>query len=110
MPVLNTERKTSRLVLPSSTPEDEAWVEIYEDLLVSDVIELSNNTENPTKGTISALASIIKDWNFTDKDGNKSEISFDTVKFMTLEDLIFITEKAKAFTKLNSLADAKKKI
>ncbi len=109
MPVLNTLRTTKKLVLPSSTPEDEAWVEIYEELIGYDVVGLSEGGKSITKTTIVAISNLIHDWNFTDKEGKKVEINPETVKFLKPEDIYHIIEQAKLGEQYEAMADAKKK-
>lgn len=109
MPVLDRERKTKRVVLPSSTPEDEAWVEIYEDVLTGDMLALTD-IQNQNEAGIVAMTKIIKDWNFTERDGKtKAPINAENVKKLSLSDLVHITDNIKAFDKFRKLTEIKKK-
>lgn len=107
MPVLQTERKTKKIVLPSSTPTDEAWVEIYEDIVAGDVIGMMSAGQDVNQATILAITGIIKSWNFTTKEGEIAEVNTDNVKFLPYEDLMEIVTKTTAFDKFQKL-DVKK--
>lgn len=108
MPVLKQERTEKRVVLPSSTPEDQAWVIIYTDIRTGDIFPdaLSGEVQRSTSDIVSRL---IKEWNFTKPDGNKAEINAEYVALMDAVDLVYILKESGLEEKMKPFADAKKK-
>jgi hypothetical protein len=106
MPQL-TSQKTEKIYLPSTEnlpKEEQAWVEVRSRISVNDMASL-----NITGGTVSAtmadflpvVASLIKDWNFTDSDGTTIEITNQSVGDLEPNDFNKILEvvfKAKSVT------------
>jgi len=110
MPKLDKDSRVSKKIIlkASSQPNDEAWVEIYEDVLTGDVMGVGQFEENKMMASLAAITNLIKDWNFTDKDGNKSEISIETVKLLPFEDMMQLISEVKAFDKFQGLTEIKK--
>lgn len=110
MPILTDQgRKTKKIVLPSSTKKDEAWVEVYETVLTRDIVALSSLQEDQGKATITALTNIIKAWNFTDMEGKAVEVTVENVELLDFGDMLEIVNNVSAFNKLTKLTNAKKK-
>jgi hypothetical protein len=102
-------RTTKKLDLPSSTKDDPAWVEIYEEALAGDVEELANAGEERGKAMITALVNIIKDWNFENEDGTKAEVNIDNIRRLKQKDLLFLLNEVDAFNELALFSTAQKK-
>jgi hypothetical protein len=109
MPILNTERNFKKIILPSSTATDEAWVEVWDKVFTSDVIALSSYGGDKNKASIEIITSIIKDWNFTDSEGNKLPITSENVNFMSILDVAKIIEETTAFRQIEAMSLVKKK-
>lgn len=110
MPTLEAERKTKRVVLPSSQENDEAWVELCVGVLVGDIIQVTSFEKNSGQATLEVLAKLIKDWNFTDKEGNKAPINVENIKLLSVADMSALTQEIDAFKVASvGLNNAKKK-
>lgn len=114
MPVLNTleERPTLKIVLPSSQPNDEAFVIAYIDPLADDIAFISKFRTDLDQVTIASIFRVIKDWNFTEKDKSKVAITMDNVRRLTAMDLAEILDKTginEKYERVSRLEDAKKK-
>lgn len=107
MPTLTNEnRPLKRVLLPSSKPEDEAWIDIYTELLVEDSLGLPN--DEVAAGIIIA-SRIIKDWAFTEKDGiTKQAITSENIKHLTLNDFVFLSGLVSDLKAKLPLSDEKK--
>lgn len=109
MPILKDHRQTTKVVLPaSSTEQDEAWVEIYTEVLTKDIIGVAELQTNPTLAGIATITKLIKDWNFVTDSGEKAEITEDMVGLLPLEDVNEIMTHVTSLTK-SSLPTSKKK-
>ncbi len=105
-------RPTQKIVLPSSKPEDEAWVEVYTEPLADDIIYLSQFQGEKENSAVASIYRVIKDWNFTEKDGTKSPLTMDNVRRLSINDLVAIIEETqldKKLERLSRLTDSKKK-
>lgn len=110
MPVLNTDRETKRIILKeSSKPNDEAWVDVYTQLLAADMIGIDEFQNSQSLVSVAILSKVIKAWNFVDGNGNALPITMDTVKYLPLQDMAQIIQEVQAFSDLSKLSDAKKK-
>lgn len=91
MPTLSQNRETKTITLPQSGGE----VTIYESLKAGDMNKLDvQNIEdaddlNPTM----MAAALIKDWNFTDPDGNDLEPTAENIDLLDLADFASIMEE-----------------
>lgn len=104
------DRRTSkRLTLPSSTKEDEAWVEIYEEALAGDIEQMANAGEQRGLAMVTALTNIIKDWNMEEEDGTKAAITVDNVRRLKQKDLLFLLNEVEAFNELALFSGEQKK-
>lgn len=93
MPVLGNKESDIKIVLPSSTAEDEAWVTVKSRLLLRDLIEVEESSpENQYRQTIASLANYITAWNFTDNEGNVVPITEDAILDFSQADYNYITE------------------
>lgn len=108
MPILNNERSFKKIILPSSLPDDEAYVEVWDKVLTSDVVGLSEYQDNKNRAAVEMLVNIIKDWNFTDKDGVKLPVTAENVNFLDIRDFAFIIEKTAAFKEIAEMSTVKK--
>ncbi len=92
MPKLGKE--TTKLVLPSSKPKDEAWVKISKDLVAKDLLAIrateKSSQEEKQNQIFTILASAIEDWNFLDDKGQKEPITPERMKQLKMEDFIKI--------------------
>lgn len=115
MPTLG-DRKIKKIILPSSEPNDEAWVEVYDVILAEDMLDLtpaSRDVKDISRDetTFQVLSKIIKDWNFNDKTtGKKAEITEETVRKIPMVDAIKIMEETKAMDKFSQLSNVKKNL
>jgi hypothetical protein len=105
MPVLGDEKQV-KITLPSSTPEEEAWVLLSTKMTAKDMLSMQTDAAG-AETTWSVLAAAIKDWNFTDKEGNKSPITPENCSLIPSQDMVAIT-KALGFQ--DALDDAKKNL
>lgn len=113
MPILGKRDSDKKLVLPTSTPEDEAFVTVKSKLLLGDLVVIETNLENQYEQTIAGLANYITDWNFTDEAGNKLPITREQILEFDKRDYEFVTaELNRAIVEANkdsSLDDEQKK-
>lgn len=96
MPQLR-ESEIESFELPSSTPDDKAIVEI-DMTITGGVAEDYNMSQDKGAAASRILASAIKSWNFTDKDGQVVPITSETVRRLDVADWGFLAEKF--FTKI----------
>lgn len=104
-----TRRKTKKLILPSSTKDNEVWVEVYEEAISGDFEEVANVGDKRGTAIVAGLVNIIKDWNFEKDDGSKEEITLDNVRRLKQPDLVFILQQVDAYDSLNALDTTQKK-
>jgi hypothetical protein len=93
MPKLGGNIQQTKLVLPSSTEGDEAWVIVSHDLSLEDMIAVEG-ADSQTEAGIISLGRLIKDWNYTEDgtpDSPKVPITRDTVLQLTPEDFNFLS-------------------
>jgi len=89
MPVLKDIRQTVKLILPSF-PDSE--VEIYQGLLFGQMKDLEKFPTDIQRG-VETLRLMIKDWNFTDEEGKKLEITTENLSLFPIEDLAFLLKE-----------------
>ena len=105
-------RPSKKIVLPSSKDGDEAWVEIYTEPLTDDIVFLSRYQDDKEMATVASIFRVLKDWNFTESDGKKAEVSIENVRRLSINDLASIIEGSqldKKFQALSRLNTPKKK-
>lgn len=103
MPTLKDFRTTKKIVLPTF-PDSE--VEIYDSLLVGDMVGFSGKFEEANvEAMIAFVPKMIKSWNFTDEKGETLPISSDNLGFLKAEDLTFLLQEITNFAN-----EAKKKL
>lgn len=101
-------RETKRITLPSSTPDDEAWVEIYTEVLTGDLEQIGNVADLKGLATVTSIVNLIKDWNFEDENGQKAEINIANVRRLKQIDSMAIVKEVEKI-KPSSLDDEVKK-
>jgi len=87
-------RKIIEVILPSFP---DSKILLYEGLLFGQVNELDNDKLNQVEKGVLSLKYLIKEWNFTDKDGKELPITIETLNQFPAEDLAFLLEKVHAF-------------
>ena len=94
---------TTKLILPSSKPKDEAWVKISKDLVAKDLLAIratdKSSQEEKQNQVFTILASAIEDWNFVDDKGVKELITPENVQQLKIEDFI----KMATFLKIDQI-------
>lgn len=100
MPKLSDIRSTKTIELPSFAGSQ---VEIYDSLLMADMVGIDYKELNQIKLTLDILPKFIKDWNFTDEADKKLEITKDNLGFLKQEDVKFIVDQ------ITDLANTSKK-
>jgi hypothetical protein len=112
MPEMKSAKRVQRFYLPSTKdlPADSpdcAWVDFeVGPMNTSDIIGIDMKGDEIIAG-VQMITNRIKDWNFTDSNGDKLDITFDTVKQLDLGDFAFLQEQ---ITLPSGLAVAEKKI
>ena len=111
MPKLITSdrRPTKKIILPSSIPDDEAWVVVYTEVLTGDLEQVGNVGDLKGLATITGIVNLIKDWNFEDENGNKAEISIDNIRRLKQSDTMAIVEEVSKIKSNDLLGEAVKK-
>lgn len=102
-------RPTKKIILPSSTKEDEAWVEIYTEALTGDLEEIGNVGDQKGFATVMGIKNIIKAWNFEDNDGKIAEITIENVRRLKQSDIMVIVEEMSKYKTGTMLDETKKK-
>jgi len=105
----NNRRTSKKLTLPSSTPDNEVWVEIYTDALAGDFEEMANVGDKRGTAIFAGVVNIIKDWNFEKDDGTKEDITLENVRHLKQSDILFIVTEVEAYDSLNSISIVQKK-
>ncbi|MFA5174716.1 MAG: hypothetical protein WC438_06040 [Candidatus Pacearchaeota archaeon] len=83
-------RKTKKINLPSY-PDVE--IELYDQLLTSDVGKLSNNTTDYDRG-IEVLRCLIKSWSFVNEKEEPLTISKENLEKLPTKDFTFLMKEA----------------
>lgn len=96
MPVLKDFRQTKNISLPS-WPDSK--VEIYDSLLVGQMVGLNLKDNTEIQMGIKTLPLFIKSWNFTNEQGKDLEINQENFGFLKEEDLVFLVNEITAFAK-----------
>ena len=106
--VLEGIRKKTEITLPKSKAKVWLWDDILAGEIMGglqvDVMKQSVNTD-----TFSIIVSIIADWNFIDKDGNKVAINAENIKKLSLTDFNVLAEEVGKLTEKESLSKGEKK-
>lgn len=89
MPQLGVE-KIKKLVLPSSTEDDQAVVEIDTNITGGQAADLYGSLDE-VQATFGILALAIRSWNFTDADGQPAPITVETVRKLSAKDFEFLS-------------------
>lgn len=114
MPKLITadRRPTKKIILPSSTPEDEAWVEVYTEVLTGDLEQVGNVGDLKGLATVTGIVNLIKAWNFEDENGKIAEINIENVRRLKqIDSMAIVDEVSKIKTESLALdSETKKKI
>lgn len=86
--------KIERLYLPSTKDapeEDKAWIDIdVGPFVTGDILALQDMNNPVIKVQAEILSRRIKDWNFTDADGSKTPIDYDSIARLEIPDFQFI--------------------
>jgi hypothetical protein len=111
MPKLNNpeRRQTKRIILPSSTKEDEAWVDIYEEAVAGDLEQVGDVHNLKGHATMVAITNIIKAWNFEDENGRVAEINIENVRRLRRDDISKLLDEIKAYDEVKPMTDEEKK-
>lgn len=102
MPQLKDFRKTKVISLPSFP---DAKIEIYDSLLVGQMVGIDYSSKNVIEQIANALPAFIKSWNFTDEKEQPMEINRDNLNFLQLDDLQALSKEIMEFN-----AETKKKV
>ena len=92
MPVLDDVRGTKEIVLPKTGGK----VVIYDSFIYGDVYKLQGAESNPDK-QIELAISIIKEWDFTDKDDKKLPIIKENFLKLPAEDVAELVKNLGSF-------------
>lgn len=93
MPVLNANRPTKTISLPSYP---DSKVEIYDSLLVGDLIG-QDFKEQTFEQVLTWMPKLIKSWNFTDESGAGLPVSGDSLKMLKATDVQFLMDEITKF-------------
>lgn len=83
--------KYRKVVLPSSKPGEEYWVELDPEVPATPMLEASDLSSNAARVNVLLLASI-KNWNLTGKDGAVLQVNAETIKVIKGKDLVALLE------------------
>jgi hypothetical protein len=106
--ILDELRSKTKVLLPKSKAEVLLWDEV----LAGEVLGgLKFNSVGQVENTnlIQIVVSLIADWNFIDKDGNKLPINEDNVRKLSLSDFKVITEQIERITQGSGVSGEEKK-
>jgi hypothetical protein len=108
--LINPDRRpTKKIILPSSTPDDEAWVEVYTEVLTGDLEQVGNVGDLKGLATVTGLVNLIKDWNFEDENGKKAEINIENLRRLKQIDSVAIVDEMSKIKAGEITDEAKKK-
>lgn len=105
--------QVERVTLPSSTPEDEAWVELNLSLTAGEVLSIRERGDDSAELSVAMLAKSIVNWNFTQDNGELEPVNEDNVKRLPAKDFNYLSEKllaAVAAKAANPLSTDEKKV
>jgi len=91
-------RETIKTELPSFPGSK---VILYKSLLFGQTREISK-LENEQDAGVKVLEYLIKDWNLTDEDGEKLEVSSDVFNKLPMEDMTHLMNKMTDFLKMEA--------
>ncbi len=110
MPQLSKNTEVAQFFLPTTktAPDaDKAWVKLEVGAVTAgDLIGLNDDT-GAIEATVKLLATRIKEWNFTEADGQPVPITEATVRRLDMEDFGYLASKVK--TDVATLSDEQKK-
>jgi hypothetical protein len=110
MPVLGAQ-KIKHIILPSSTAEDQAWVDISTRITADIALSMNGidkgTVQDQKKATFELLSAIIVKWNFLTEDGAPAEITPENIAKLDINDVIEIQNNIELDKKV--LDEAKKK-
>ena len=98
MPVLQKSEDILRVYLPSTDGlphEERAWVDVRSRLLVGDVERITQgktDEANAITGSIRLLSGMVRDWNYTDAEGQKLPVTEENLRLLETQDLQAIGE------------------
>lgn len=107
--IIADRRPIQKVVLPSSTPDDEAWVELYTEVLTGDLEQVGNVGDLKGLATITGVVNLIKDWNFTKEDGSKEDITAENLRRLRQTDFMAIVEAVSKVKSPITTNETKKK-
>lgn len=101
-------QKLVELTLPSSTKEDPA--KITASRIISSAVAIELQGKKAEEQVFIVLADCIKEWNFTNENGDKAEITAKNVSLLDSVDILYLREKINFDEHFNkSLSKLKKK-
>jgi hypothetical protein len=102
MPDLGAKQSTSQVDLPSSTPEDPAFVVLKHKLTLGDFAAVQE-AEGPFQQGVALLCRVISDWSFT-LNGEKAPITTEVLELLDSQDFIFLSKWVEANIKIDDAA------
>lgn len=106
--ILDNLRNKKEIKLPKS----KATVWVWDELLAGDVLggmQINALNKLESANPIMILMSVIADWNFIDKDGNKLPINEDNIRKLSIEDFVRISKEVEDITTKSGLTIQEKK-
>lgn len=102
MPILTDKRDTNtrKIVLPSYVglkEDQQGYVVVYEKPNAGDL--MTPEAATPKGATLASIVGMVKEWNFTDKDGNALPITPETLQILEPEDLAFLIKLVEEYGK-----------
>lgn len=91
MPKLGQEKLVT-LNLPSGTDDDLATVIVDTEITGGDAL-LLEAAEDQSQAAVELVARLIKEWTFTDIEGNPAAITAENVKKLGIDDFKYLTEQ-----------------
>lgn len=109
MPVISSDRTLKRITLSRYPQSDPAWIEFYERASTGDVeAAFEGNPKNDITQVLQIIASLVKNWNFTNAEGQPEPITVETLRRMDPDDIKEIREAIEATMELTPLSAQKK--
>ena len=106
--VLDSIRKKKEIKLPKSG----AIVWLWSDILAGEVmggLQFDNLGQLEKTDSFKMLVSIIDDWNFIDKDGEKMPVTIDNLKKLSMSDFTVLVDHLSTVSKDESIPVEEKK-
>lgn len=102
-----------RLNMPSSTPDDPAWMDVNLTFDAGLVIDATDAGESNSAVIAAVLPRIITQWNYTGEDGEIAPINSDTVRKLPIGDFNAVAERVgdaiQSVAGTEQVADGEKK-